>query len=192
VTNRSLLFFGEQRTLRSHVSVGKFNCQGQGNLIVAGQETPISSFKTSRKHLLFANDRQIQYLSVKYRILPRDEKSEPAFGLRAAAYSDFLADCSQLQKIQSGEIEGCDDDTWQRMTEDCGRASLDDDPIDRLRELEREKNDWVTRFGQDVYDAWHELLMIDVQGHFLRTLAISPSQFVELLAAFACPFHHSP
>ena len=147
-------------------------------------ETPVPSFKTRRKHLLFENDRQIQYLSVKYRILPRDDEPEPTFGLRAAAHSDFLEDCSLLQRIEAGGIEGADDDVWRDITDEYRRSYLDDDAVDRLRELESEESAWVTQFGQDAYDAWHEMMMTDVQTHFLRTLALTPSRFGHLLSPF--------
>lgn len=66
--------------------------------------------------------------------------------------------------------------------EDEETAYRDDDAVDRLQEHENNKHFWISRFGKDVYEAWREMYMIDVQNHLLKTLALTPNKLIPLLS----------
>lgn len=150
-------------------------------------EGPVAGVVPKRKRLVFENDRQVSYLAAKYHI--RLDESRPSIWLKAAPYRDFVADIALLDKIQDNELEPASNGllyqkssvSWDDLTEDDD-VMHNDDAVDQLREHERNKQFWVARFGEDVYEAWREMHIRDVQNHLLKTLALTPSKLIYLLS----------
>jgi hypothetical protein len=150
-------------------------------------EGPVTVVARNRKRLLFENDRQVSYLAAKYHI-PLDE-AQPSIWLKAAPYRDFIADIALLNKIQHNELESVSGRllyeksslSWDKLVEDDDTIH-NNDAVDQLRDHENNKQFWVSRFGEDVYEAWREMYLRDVQNHILKTLSLTPSMLILLLS----------
>jgi len=148
---------------------------------------PVPGVNTNRKRLVFDDDGKVRYLAVKYHIHP--ERPEPGIRLKVAPYRDFIADMELLDKVQNDNLETVSDSlyhrrsliSWEDLTKD-DEDLYNDDAIERLREHESKKLFWVSKYGNNVYEAWHELYMMEVQNHLLKTLALSPSSLIHLLS----------
>lgn len=157
-------------------------------------ERPIMGLARNRKRLLFENDRQVSYLAAKYHI--GSEETRPGIWLKAAPYRDFVADIELLDKIQHNDLESVSDSLlyersslyWDKLVEDDD-AMRNDDAVDELRDHENNKQFWVSRFGKDVYEAWREMYMRDVQNHILKTLSLTPSMLILLLSPLFSAMH---
>lgn len=148
---------------------------------------PVPGVNSNWKRLVFDDDRKVRYLAVKYRI--RAERPEPGISLKVAPYRDFVADMALLHKVENNSLETVSDAlyhrrssiTWENLTKD-DEDRHDNDAIGRLREHESNKLFWIRKYGKNVYEAWHEMYMMEVQNHLLKTLALSPSSLIHLLS----------
>jgi hypothetical protein len=148
---------------------------------------PVAAIDTNRKRLVFEDDRKVHYLSVKYHILP--ERLEPGIRFKVAPYRDFIADMALLNKVQSDNLGTVSDAlyhrrsfiSWEELTKE-DEDLYDDDAVDRLQKYESNKQFWVSKFGDNVYEAWREMYTMEVQNHLLKTLALSPSSLIHLLS----------
>lgn len=149
-------------------------------------EGPRAGVASKRKRIVFENDRQVSYLAAKYH-LPIDQ-SGPSIWLKVAPYRNFVADIALLDKIQREELKSASGGhvnqrpSWGDLLENDDDARQNYDPVEQLREHENNKQFWVSRFGQDVYEAWREMHMRDVQDQLLKTLALTPGKFISLLS----------
>lgn len=141
----------------------------------------------NRKRLLFQNDRQVSYLAAKYHI--NSDEPRPSIWLKAAPYRDFVADIALLEKIQHKKLDSVSGElfyerpslSWDKLMDDADTIH-NDVAIDQLLDHERNRQFWVSRFGQDVYEAWREMYLMDVQNQILRTLSLTPSKLILLLS----------
>lgn len=155
-------------------------------------QSPMSEVTTRRKRLVLEDDRQVQYLAVKYRISP--ENKTPSIWLKVAPYSNLVADAALLHKVQYNELQESSRGSswshrslvsWDELVEEEKRSYSgddDDDALDDLREHEKNKTFWVAKFGEDTYEAFREMLLMRAQSHLLKTLALSPSELLYLLS----------
>lgn len=149
---------------------------------------PVDGVSTKRQHLLFRDDRQVSYLAVRYHI--DTDKANSGIWIRAAPYRDFLAELMLLDKISRDALQPSLGTRWTRrvslswdeLTEEDNNDVYRDDPIDKLLEHERGKSFWVSRFGEDAYESWRQMYLIDVQQHMLKTLALTPARLAHLMA----------
>ncbi len=136
-------------------------------------EVPRVGSNIDRKHLLYKNDRQVKALIVKYRLGTTDE--EPSIWVKAEPMRDFLGDVHLLECIRQNDFEDDDGDRW------CGNGSDDldrgpfeteerwnEDGIEKLMEFIRDKAGIVRSFGNDTYEAWREMLLLEAQQEELR------------------------
>ncbi len=148
---------------------------------------PVPGVNTDRKRLVFDDDRNVSYLAVKYHIHP--EIPKPGINLKVAPYRDFIADMSLLNLVRSDNLKTLSDAlyhrksliSWEDLTKDDNDL-YDNDVIERLREHENNKQFWISKYGNNVYEAWREMYMMEVQNHLLKTLALSPSSLIHLLS----------
>lgn len=119
---------------------------------------PVAGVTSTRKRLVFEDDRQVRYLAVKYHI--QSNATEPSIWLKAAPFRDFVSDIALLKKIKDNELRSCSDGFFNRKSSLSWDELIGDDEdthnneaIDLLREHERNKQSWVSHYGQDVYEA---------------------------------------
>jgi hypothetical protein len=141
--------------------------------------------KTKRKRLVLTNDRRVDYLAVKYHILP--DRSQSAIQLKVGPHRDFIADISLLDKIKNQKLGIAPDGigssvSWDRLIYDDEAINQDNHAIDCLQEHERQRKFWISNFGEDAFEALHEMYLIDAQNHLLRTLALTPNKLIYLLS----------
>jgi len=150
-------------------------------------QSPVEGLRTRRKRLVLADDRQVQYLAVKYHVSPGI--TSPSVRVRVAPYSNLIEDAALLHQVKLKRI-GADSryafgfreelPSWDDLSEDL-RDKDYDDAWDRVRKLEKERAAWVSHFGKDVYDVWHQMLLGEAQVQLLKTLSLSPDGLIELL-----------
>jgi hypothetical protein len=151
-------------------------------------EQPVRGVTTRRKRLILEDDKQVHYLAVKYH-LPTGEV-RPGIWIKAAPYRDFLADIELLNRIRRHEFDSSSDDLhyckssvpFDELAEDDEYKYGDDNAVDRLREHEGQKAFWVSNYGEDVYEAWREMCLRDVQNQLLKILALTPAKLLQLMS----------
>ena len=167
--------------------------------------SPKESLCTTRKRLVLNDDRQVRYLAVKYHVLPRPSEPDgnadegtllrdggpaPGIWLKMAPFANLVEDTALLRRLEDGDLTGRGsrywtdaEDAWEEVCREEERDKwLDADAIERLRDIERERKSWVTQFGEQAYQAWHQMRLIDVQKHLLRAFSASTRSFVQLLS----------
>lgn len=170
-------------------------------------ERPLPSLETGRKRLVFDDDRQVRYLAVKYHIQGRslDEEGDDSnavdienrslsagIWLKAAPFANLVEDIGLLKRLERGDVQrdglryGVDpQEAWQEICQDEEQERwMQDNPVHELHDFEREKQSWINRFGEDVYEAWRQMALIDVQKHLLSSHAVTPRKLIELFSPY--------
>jgi hypothetical protein len=129
---------------------------------------PLSTVKTKRTGLVYADDRQIAYLGVTY---------FPAFGTpriiaQFASFKDFLLDLKLCRSIlEEGSV---DSSTLRRLGE-----AIDDDDFDtdfarrELGRIRRNRDQFITQFGAELYRSLEHNYRMQLQEDFLKTSRLS-------------------
>jgi len=151
-------------------------------------QIPIRSLNTRRKRLLLEDDRQIRYLAVKYHI--SGKSGLPSIRLKVAPYTNLLEDASLLDKALSGDIPDnsaglsrrhSHSEEWAKRFKD-EEEGASSDAIRELRDMEKDKTLWVSKFSEDVYEAVREMHLLDAQKELLGALSLSLRQFLSLIS----------
>lgn len=148
---------------------------------------PVDGARTKRQYILFRDDRQVSYLAVRYHIAT--EKKNTGIWIRTAPYRDFLAELKLLNMIHLDAFQPLSDTSWlereslswDELNKEDNNDVFFDTPMDRLLEHEREKSFWISRFGEEVYESWRQMYLMDLQQHMLKTLALTPDRLVHLM-----------
>lgn len=140
---------------------------------------PQSDSAVERKHLLFRDDSQIQYLTCIYN--PTAEKS--GIRIRARRLSDFFSDIALLRELEAGRIES-EDESWREELEtkdDSGGRELSqyEDFLKRRPLLEK-------RWGIGQYERLELIWKREAQLGLLRG---RKPMLSEVSAIFAPRFH---
>ena len=168
-------------------------------------ESPMESLGSTRKRLVLNDDRQVRYLAVKYHVLPRPSDSDedddedslvsgggrgPGIRLKVAPFANLLEDVALLRRLEKGELTGRGsrywtnaEDAWEEVRQEQERdRRREGDAVERLCDIERERESWVNQFGEQTYKAWHQMALVDAQKHLLRAFSVSSRSFVQLLS----------
>ena len=149
---------------------------------------PNKGVVTNRKRIVFEDDRQVQYLAVRYHI--GHGQTRPSIWMRTAPYRDLVADLAMLESIRNGSIAGDGNrrsfgrqaSSWNELCDENGSRQDDYSAIESLRTLERDKHTWVARFGEQTYKIMHTMKMREAQNQLLRALSMTPDKLICLLS----------
>ena len=119
---------------------------------------PLTESGIRRKALAYEDDRQIAYLSVKYRL---DDRTEPRITASFYPLRYFLADVALARAILDGDFDddaGFDRDALDDILEDLGEDRQGEDPDERAQEymdeyadLLRSRDCFVSILGEEAY-----------------------------------------
>jgi len=124
-----------------------------------------------RKGLIYQNDRQIAYLSVKYRI----SNDSPQISVRFAPLGDFIQDLTLAEDIMSGKYNNYFDN-WD-LSRDIKESDDYNENLNEawhdFRDLERNKNIYIQRFGKKGYDSIVKMNQMQLQASFFNRFRLS-------------------
>lgn len=137
--------------------------------------TPLPKSRIRRKGLIYQDDRQIVYLSVRYHIGNNRSQILASF----APFRHFLLDLALAKDIISGEYDDYFDD--HDFLKNIGEiedyyGDLDgEDKIawDSLKDLTRNKDKCIQRFGKQGYDSLIKMDQMQLQESFVKRCRLS-------------------
>jgi len=136
-------------------------------------EKPLPESGIRRKGLIYQNDNQIAYLSVRYH-LGSDEK-----GIRAkfAPFQCFIENLKLAHAILSGRYnDSLNRYNFEREIEEINRTHKDYDfseAMRELRKLEEEKENFITLFSEKAYNSMHLMNKMGAQEALLAMSKLS-------------------
>jgi Holliday junction resolvase RusA-like endonuclease len=140
---------------------------------------PVPGANVEKKHLLFRDDSQIEYLTCIY----TTTTDQSGVSIRVRRLSDFFADIALLRKLENGEIES-EDESWRDEME--SKDDWDDRPIDQYQEFHKKRPLLEARYGSAQYEKLELIWKRDAQSCLLRG---RKPMLSELAAIFAPRFH---
>ncbi len=136
-------------------------------------ETPRADAGIPRSHLLYANDRLVKGLVVRYRL--GSSIGRPHIQVRAEPLRNFIADIDLVRRVQANDFQEefgrwsiPHDEGRHREGPFQGEDEWDDDRFERFADLERDRDSWVRVVGQDGFEAHRLLTRSQVQQQHLR------------------------
>lgn len=141
---------------------------------------PLPESGIKRKGLIYQDDKQIAYLSVDYHI----GKERPKIFASFAPFRHFLLDLALAQDIISGEYNNYfDHDDFIKEIDDRYEYTAEDIIWDELRDLKRNKDKWIQRFGKAAYDGVLRMNQVLCQEFFLKRGSLSIGDIHTLYSA---------
>jgi Holliday junction resolvase RusA-like endonuclease len=139
-------------------------------------EAPLDN-TSSRKGLVYQDDKKIYGLSVRYNFGDGDPEIMVSF----VPFRNFLMDLDLASDIISGvysEYMECYD-FEEQLSEIQGNRKYDDyDSVDRLRQFVRDKEEFISVVGEDAYNAMLPLYKFSAQEHLLKGLELGVNDLI--------------
>lgn len=132
-----------------------------------------------RKHLLFRDDSQIQYLTCIYNAAAE----EGGMHIRARRLSDFFSDIALLRELETGGLES-EDESWREELDT--RDDADDRELSEYEDFRKRRPVLEQRWGREQYERMEFIWKREAQLWLLRG---RKPMLSELSAIFAPRFH---
>jgi len=135
--------------------------------------TPKKESGIKRKGLIYQDDKQISYLSVRYHA----GSEEKGIHAKFAPFRDFIANFKLAYDILSGDYDDYIDlSEFKREIKELNIYSNDhyfSDPIEELRQYEDEKENYLKHLSKQAYNSMHLLKKMEAQEYLLDMSKLS-------------------
>lgn len=136
-----------------------------------------------KSRFLLKDDRQVKGLICTYPL--GIDHTEPGLQMRVTGMTNFIHNLQFSSRIIAGDSPGgVESRELNDFRRDMMEGSYYDHPVVTYREHLRNKDDFVERFGEDVYEVHRMFLQQQCQEGFLNSVELGPDRLGALLAPY--------